>query len=214
MGRGEVGLHLELLPPEVRRTLSGDQVLVNVHPLGVFIALLFTGAMGSLIWWMLHPPPVIPQTVAHARRSVGALKSILVPTVGASYSDRGVELACRLGAEQRADVHLVYVIEVPRTLPLGAPLPQAEAQAQAALDRAAQIVRMRDLNPVLHTERAREAAEGIIRAARDFDADVIVLGMRPDVGPSEALLGRTTDALLRRAPCEVIVDKVPGGSAG
>ncbi|MGQ9523531.1 MAG: universal stress protein [Armatimonadota bacterium] len=193
--------------------MTGDQVIVHVHPLGVFIALLFTGLMGSLLWWMLHPPPVIPLAVAHARRSVGALRSILVPTVGASHSDRGVELACRLGAEQKADVHLVYVIEVPRTLPLGAPLPEAEAQASRALEQAAEIVRMRGLNPVLHIERAREAAEGIIRAARDHQADVIVLGMRPDIGPTEALLGRTTDALLRRAPCEVIVDKVPSGSA-
>ncbi len=56
-------------------------------------------------------------------------------------------------------------------------------------------------------ERAREAGEGIIRAARDQDADVIVMGIRPRIGLAQDLLGRTTDTLFRRAPCEVIVDK-------
>lgn len=185
---------------------------VHVTPLGVLLALVFATSIASLLWWMLHPPEAIPLAVAHARRSVGALRSILVPTVGAPHSDRGVELACRLGAEQKADVHVVYIIEVPRTLPLGASLPAAEAAAQEALAKAEQIVRMRGLTPVAHIERAREAAQGIIRAARENDADVIVLGLRANVGPAEALLGRTADALLRHAPCEVVVDKMPGGA--
>jgi nucleotide-binding universal stress UspA family protein len=112
--------------------------------------------------------------------------------------------------EQKAEIILVYVLEVPRTIPLGTPLPQSEATAQESITRAQAIVKLHGLSAVAHMERAREVVEGIIRVAKDYDVDLIVLGIRPRVSASEDILGRTSHALLRRAPCEVIVDKLPG----
>lgn len=159
---------------------------------------------------MLHPPAPVSREVAKARRSIDAVKRILVPTVGMPYSERGVELACRLGMEQKAEIILVYVLEVPRTIPLGTPLPESEARAQESIARAQAVVKLHGLSATVHIERAREVVEGIIRVAKDYDADLIVLGIRPRVSATEDILGRTSDALLRRAPCEVIVDKLPG----
>jgi APA family basic amino acid/polyamine antiporter len=184
-------------------------IAVEITFLGTFFASIFALAMGGLIWWMLHPPEALKPLVAKAYRSVDALKRILVPTTGMPYSDRGVELACRLGAMQKADIVLTYVIEVPRTLPLNAPLPEADAKAEEALNRAVEIVQLHELEAVPLVERAREAAEGIIRAAKDNQVDLIVLGMRTDIRGGQAALGRTTESLLRRAPCEVVVDKLP-----
>lgn len=166
--------------------------------------------MGGLLWWMLHPPEAVKLLVARAYRSVDALKRILVPTTGLPYSDRGVELACRLGEMQKADIILTYVIEVPRTLPLNAPLPEAETKAVEALNRAVEIVKLHDLEAIPSVERAREAAEGIIRVAKDNQVDLIVLGMRTNIHPTQAFFGRTTESLIRRAPCEVVIDKLPG----
>lgn len=180
---------------------------ITLHPTGIVLAALFAGSMGWLLWWMLHPPPPVPLEVAKARRSVDALKRILVPTVGAPYSERGVELACRLGVEQKAEIVLIYVLEVPRTLPLGTPLPQDEPKAQEALQRAQEIVTLHGLPLIAKVERAREAGEGILHAAKDYEADLIVLGVRPRVGAAADLLGRTSTLLLRRAACEVIIDK-------
>jgi nucleotide-binding universal stress UspA family protein len=174
------------------------------------LAFLFAVSLGGLLWWMLHPPAPVSPEVAKARRSIDAVKRILVPTVGMPYSERGVELACRLGMEQKAEIILVYVLEVPRTIPLGTPLPQSEATAQESITRAQAIVKLHGLSAVAHMERAREVVEGIIRVAKDYDVDLIVLGIRPRVSASEDILGRTSHALLRRAPCEVIVDKLPG----
>ena len=123
------------------------------------------------------------------------------------YSERGVELACRLGAEQTAEIVLAYVLEVPRTLPLGAEMPREEEKAQEALARAESIVKLRGLTAICKLERAREAAEEIIRAAKEYDVDMIVMGVRPRINPAHAVLGRTPDILLRRAPCEVIIDR-------
>jgi nucleotide-binding universal stress UspA family protein len=177
--------------------------------LGVVLAVLFTVSMGALLWWMLHPPKQIQPAVAKARHAVGAFKRILVPTSGVTYSEKGIELACRLGVKQEAEIVLTYVLEIPRTLPLDAPIPEAEKQAEEALQRGKEIVELHHLTPILRIERAREAGEGIVKVAKDSDVDVIVLGIRPSWHGTQTGWGKTTETLLRKAPCEVVIDKLP-----
>lgn len=177
--------------------------------LGAVLAAVFTVSMAALLWWMLHPPKQIQPAVAKARHAVGAFKRILVPTSGVPYSEKGIELACRLGEKQEAEIVLTHVLEIPRTLPLDAPIPEAEKQAEEALQRGKDIVELHHLSPILKVERAREAGEGIIKVAKDNDVDVIVLGMRPSWRGSQAGWGKTTDTLLRKAHCEVVIDKLP-----
>jgi nucleotide-binding universal stress UspA family protein len=178
--------------------------------LGAALAVLFSISMGGLLWWMLHPPRQIQPAVAKAHYAVGAFKRILVPTSGAPYSEKGIELACRLGTEQEAEIVLTYVLEIPRTLPLNAPIPEAERQAQEALQRGKGIVELHHLTAILRLERAREAGEGIVKVAKDNDVDVVVMGMRPTWRGTQAGWGKTTDILLRKAHCEVVIDKLPG----
>ena len=180
---------------------------------GMLIAIIFAGSMLGLILWMFHLPPRVGPEVARARHSVGALRRIVVPVVGTDYSRRGVELACRLGRDQKAEIVLVSVIEVPRTLPLGAAMPEAEQEAREALEEAQQLVRLHGLEADVHVERARSASAGILKVAADHAAHVIVMGIRPHVGITQNILGRTTDYLLRRAPIEVLFDK-PGEAEG
>jgi nucleotide-binding universal stress UspA family protein len=182
----------------------------QVSFLGIVVASLFAISMGGLLWWMLHPPAQIQPAVAKARYAVGAFKRILVPTLGLPYSEKGIELACRLGIEQEAEIVLTYVLEIPRTLPLNAPIPESEAEANEALKRGKEIVELHHLVPILRLERAREAGEGIVKVAKENQVDVIVLGIRPTWHGSQNIWGKTTDILLRKAPCEVIIDKLPG----
>lgn len=177
--------------------------------LGAVLAVLFTISMGGLLWWMLHPPRQIQPAVAKAHYAIGAFKRILVPTSGVPYSEKGIELACRLGEAQQAEIVLTYILEIPRTLPLNAAIPEAEKQAEEALQRGKEIVELHHLTPILKLERAREAGEGVIKVAKDIDVDVIVLGMRPSWHGTQTGWGKTTDTLLRKAPCEVVIDKLP-----
>lgn len=187
--------------------------VVEIHSLGIALAFFFVGALTSVLWWMLHPPGQIPAAVAKARRSVFAVKRILVPTVGLPYSERAVELACRLGQEQKAEILLVHILEVPRTMPLGVPLPEAEAEAARVLERAESIVALHGLQPQKIVQRARIAGEEIARIAAREDVDMIVLGARAKIGLRDEMLGRTSDLVLHLAPCEVIVDKQPGSES-
>jgi len=185
------------MPPELHITF-----------LGAFLAFIFAASMGVLLWWMFHVPRAIPLAAAKARRAVGAIKKILVPTSGALYSERGIELACRLGEEQKAEIYLVTIIEVSRTLPLEAPMPEAEAKAEDIIKRGESIVSLRGLKAKGEVRRGRIAGEEIIRVAKDWEADLIVMGIRSEIRMAQEILGRTSDLVLRRAPCEVIVDKL------
>ncbi|MGB9736160.1 MAG: universal stress protein [bacterium] len=181
--------------------------------LGVVITIIFLSSIISLLWWMLHVPPIIPQAAAKAHREVEALKTLLVPTQGMAYSERGVEVACRLGAEQNATIILVYVIEVPRTLPLNAEMGEEDEKAQEAIKQAEQLATLHRMRTISLIVRSRSAGEEIVKLAKEQNADVIVMGIRQHVGLKENILGRTSDIVLRKAPCEVIIDKLPAEEA-
>jgi nucleotide-binding universal stress UspA family protein len=181
----------------------------HITLLGAALAAIFSTAMFTIIWWMLHPPPQVSLSVAKAKIAISALKKIIVPTTGTSYSESAVELACRLGLQQKAEIIATYVIEVPFTLPLNAAMGKAEAIAKEAMARAEAIVKHHNLSVKPKIERARQVGEGIVRLAKEEEADLIVIGIRPVAGSPEKIIGRTSETVLRRAPCEVIIDQRP-----
>lgn len=181
---------------------------VQASPLGIAIAVVFAVSMAALLIWMFRVPRPVTAEVAKARRSLDAASLILVPTTHAPYSRRGVELACRLAQEHRAEILLIYVIEVPRTLQLDAPLGKAEQEGQEALDTAREVVELHNLPVETLVWRAREAGEGIIAAAQDHRADLIVMGIASRKEHAHRW-GRTAETLLHRSPIEVVFDKLP-----
>ncbi len=182
---------------------------IEVSIEGIAIAVFFVAAIGLLMYWMFRVPRAVAAEVAKARRSLDIARVIVVPTTEQPYSQRGVELACRLAEEQRAEILLVSVVEVPRTLDLGAPMEPAEEEARRALETAAQVVRLHNLPVRTMVQRARAAGDGIIAAAKDHNADLIVMGI---AGVHRGhTWGTTAEALLHRAPCEVIFDRLSAG---
>ena len=180
------------------------------HPLGVLIALCFLTTLVSTLFWMLRLPRALSQEVARAVYSVGSARCIIVPILDAYYTARAVELACRMGRPQGATIVLAYVVEMPRALTLGAPLPaDVEERARQALEHAQAIVDRHGLKAVATTIRAREADEGVTRAVQTYEGDTVVLGVEaaPDKVPS--VFSRTAEHLVRRPPCEIIIDTVP-----
>jgi len=175
---------------------------------GIVIAVGFAGAMGALMVWMFRVPRPVAAEVARARHALDAARLILVPTTGTAHSQRGVEFACRLAQEQGGEILLLYVIEVPRSLQLDMPLRQADEEARAALETASQVVAMHNLPVRAVVRRAREAGAGIIEAAKEHRADLIVLSIGPRKGAARGW-GRTAEALLTRSPVEVIFNKMP-----
>jgi nucleotide-binding universal stress UspA family protein len=56
-----------------------------------------------------------------------------------------------------------------------------------------------------------EPAAEIVRLAAAVNANLIVMGTHGRTGLGRLLMGSVAEAVLRRAPCEVIIDQMPAG---
>ena len=72
---------------------------------------------------------------------------------------RAVYCADRLASGENCEVHLVDLIRVPRTLPIGSPLPEREAAGQKRLEEAQGLVRKTGLKCFTHVERVRSKSQ-------------------------------------------------------
>ncbi len=182
--------------------------MIQINPLGVFLSVLFVSSMVILFTWMFRVPPAVPLPVVKVHGSVEALHRILVPLIEAMSSERAVELACRLGNGKKVELVLVHIVVIPYTLPLNAPMPEGEKAAQEALELGQVIASRFGCKVETRIVRHRNAVEGVLRVAVEERVDAIVLGVGlKSRRPGE--WGHTSAEILRLAPCEVIVDKVP-----
>lgn len=140
-----------------------------------------------------------------------ALTDVLVPLLRGDTPETATMLACRLArsAGQKAQIHLAYIFEVPRQLPLSAPLPEEEAEAERLLDAAEKWVRREGLSPVRHVARARDVGDEVMHQAEQVHATILVLSCGAGGEPCEEFMVRVARPVLEHAPCEVILNKLP-----
>jgi nucleotide-binding universal stress UspA family protein len=199
-------LAAETPPPPVNPN-PGQAVL---NPIGIALALLFTVLMINLFRWMFSVPPQLPHLAVKARQSVSALHRILVPTTDDVIAERAVELACRLGEIQEAEIVLAYVVEVPFTLSLNTPLPEEQNRGESALNTAQFIVNQHGLPVRKRIIPHRNVWSGILHLAREEMVDAIVMAVRSGHPGHAEGIGQNTQEILQRAGCEVIVYKAAG----
>ena len=147
---------------------------------------------------------------SRATSGSNAPQNILVPFLRPDNPEAAGALACKLAkadASQKPRLHLAYVLEVPRHLPLAAPLPEEEAEASRTLELAAGAARCEGVTADKHVTRTRDAGEEIVQQAKVLEASLIVLTYLPSDDPSDDLMKRVTRTVLERAPCEVVLNK-------
>jgi APA family basic amino acid/polyamine antiporter len=150
---------------------------------------------------------------------------ILVPVFGTMLDDDIVGTAGRLAdaaetpGEAAPKLEVIYVVDVPLTVPLDSPPPgDRAAEANRALERAKAVGEEYDTVEVhLSVVRARTIGAGIVEAARFRGVEMIVMGAEPPTriqggavlggigGSRPAEIGPVTEYVLRRAPCRVLV---------
>ncbi len=102
-------------------------------------------------------------------------KSILIPTDGSSSSERVIELVCSMQQALNASIHVIYVMEIPRNLPLGTIIPEKAEVAKSALQNAQDIAGRYNVNINTSTIYARTSEDTIISTSEELKCDVIAI---------------------------------------
>ena len=142
---------------------------------------------------------------------------IVVATDGSELAARAVQHGIALAKEQKAQVSLVTVTEIwsafqmahdydqRKTDPIGAYEDIAASAAQRVLDRAAAAAKEQGVACNTIHVRDRHPAEGIIEAASDAKADLIVMASHGRRGVGRLLLGSQANEVVARATVPVLI---------
>src|SRR4030042_5630015 len=90
---------------------------------------------------------------------------ILIPVSGQEVDKDAIQLGCNIARDHKAKVHVVYVIEVKRSLPLDAELEPEVQRAEEILKRAADLADREELEVETALLQGREIGQALIDEA-------------------------------------------------
>lgn len=133
------------------------------------------------------------------------LKIALVPVTGTSLDEFTVGLACDLVKPNKGIVHIVYVIEVPRQLPLDAEVPFESSRGERVLVQMEKIAKSRKCKVEGEILQARSLGPAVVDEASLRNADVVVIGSPYQEHFGAPAIGEVAPYLLKYSPCRVVV---------
>jgi nucleotide-binding universal stress UspA family protein len=148
----------------------------------------------------------------HEERSV--YDRILVPIDGSPASTAGLIEAIRLATSQGAALRLIHVLDDFRLVPaseavvyLGNTVDLLREAGKAVLAAAEALVRESGLTPesAMPETMAGRAAPLIVEEARNWGADLIVLGTHGRRGVRRLIMGSDAEEVVRTAPVPVLL---------
>ena len=185
-----------------------DLIVIGSHGRGGVEHLLLGSVAEKVLRKAPCPVLVVPAT---APMEPGALFSrILCPIDGSAGSDDAVAQAVALARETDGRLTLLQVVE-PMTAADEFATLDADEYRRAGEAHAARLLReavpdaVREQCKVEELVRVGKPSERILEAAGATSADVIVMGVRGRGAVDLLAFGSTTNAVVRRAPCPVLV---------
>lgn len=129
-----------------------------------------------------------------------AAGDIAIVVNGEKLDSNLVYLGCQMAKGARRKVHLVHVIEVPRSLPLKAVLTQESEHADQMLSSALSIAERVGSDAIAEVVQARDAGPAIVDEARDHNCGLLLIGF---IRNNQSELSKTVSYVLANAPCRV-----------
>ena len=149
-----------------------------------------------------------------------AYKRILVPVDGSPTSNAGLREAIDLAKGQEASLQLVHVVDyhylVMTGLEAGAYIEDLMASltqsGKRILRRAEELARKSGVpvTSVLLESPAGPAADAIVRQAKKWKADLIVIGTHGRRGVRRMLMGSDAELVVRNSPAPVMLVRSAG----
>jgi len=181
--------------------------VVHITLAGALIALFVGFAIGSTIWWMLHPPASFVQKLAkeattELERMVGSIVVVFSADILSSHM---MALGAKLARGERSELLAIYVIEVPYTLPPDAEMPIEERAALDALGAAETIANASGVSIRTEIIKSRSTKQAVLDLAKRERANLIILGSFREGKYTGAPLGRTIEEIAADAKCDVLI---------
>jgi nucleotide-binding universal stress UspA family protein len=137
---------------------------------------------------------------------LGDITQFLVPVDGSAAGYHALAVTCDIAKRTGAKVATLYVIEVPRSLPVEADLSPEAAAGEEILIRAEHVADEHDVQVEGALLQARDAGQALVDEALDSGAGAIVIGLDYDRKPYGRFeIGRLPRYVLANAHCEVWV---------
>ncbi len=141
------------------------------------------------------------------------LNRILVPVEGVNTDHDSISLACTLAKKDKAEVLLLYVIEVRRNLPIDAEMSVEVERGEQVLARMQHYANKIGFHVQTDLLQAREAGPAIVNEAVERDAQLIVLGVPYREQFGNYSVETRAQFVLEHAECRVILSREPLTSA-
>jgi type II secretory ATPase GspE/PulE/Tfp pilus assembly ATPase PilB-like protein/nucleotide-binding universal stress UspA family protein len=140
---------------------------------------------------------------------MATIQRILVPTDFSDMTRATLERARKLAAPTKAELHLLYVMPgSTMPLPVGEDLERKAQSLRERLERLAQPAALDGL-PIVCAARPGRPWTEIVAYAREYNADLIVMGTHGRTGLAHAVMGSVAEQVIRHAPCPVLVVRPP-----
>lgn len=137
-----------------------------------------------------------------------SFKKVLIAIDASPVAAHAAEVGADLARALNAEIALIHVfsVDVPYGSDIGIPPKELEARADAEGQSVIEGFRERmRLTSALTFAVAGVPAVEVAKAAKEWSADLIVVGSHGREGMQRALLGSVAEGVMRRAPCPVLV---------
>ena len=141
-----------------------------------------------------------------------SFRRILIALDDSAIAAHALEVGSDLATALKAQAALVHAVDPALAFQPDGGIPAAEwvatlkREGQAFLATAAQRT---GEPPAWQFLREGKPPDQILAAAREWEADVIVIGTHGRSGVSRLVLGSTAESVVRHAPCPVLVIRPP-----
>ncbi len=141
-------------------------------------------------------------------------KKILCPVDGSATSRRGLAEAIALCTDQQASLRLLHVVDAHfaavdmySAINIGQVIDILRASGNKVLDEAIGACRARGIEPepVMLDSMIGRIGDVIVRQAKEWPADLIVMGTHGRRGASHLLMGSDAETVVRTSPVPVLL---------
>src|SRR5438128_4049847 len=130
-------------------------------------------------------------------------RKVLVAVGGQDVDAETVRLACRMTDPQGGRLYGVHIIEVNRSLPLGAVLDDVVERGEKILDEVEKLAATSQLPVETELVQARDTGPALVDEAVEWGADLIVMGLPYKRRCGECKLGKTGPDRLEDDNCRL-----------